>query len=89
MRLPDNPTREHFEYQAAVLGRFDVQVGGFADWVQDEISFACTCGAPTELLLQFSDFDPAMNLGDSGRAYVFGCTRRHAPDAFFLAWQTT
>jgi hypothetical protein len=65
----------------------DVQIGGFGDWIQDEIVATCSCGAPMELLLQLEAFDDHINLGDSGRAYVLGCSRRHAADAFELHWQ--
>lgn len=78
-------TEEQYALCAA-LGT-DVQIGGFADWVQEPISMTCTCGAPTELVLQFEAFDPAINLGDAGRAYVFACKNRHSADAFFLDWQ--
>ncbi len=88
VHVPPRGTEEQDRYGAAVHMRFQVQVGGFADWVQTPIEIACSCGAPTELLMQFETFDEVIRLGEAGRAYVFGCKARHAPDAFFLEWQS-
>lgn len=87
VQLPENWTDEQMAHVDAISRDLEVQVGGFAQWVQDEIRMACSCGAPADLLLQFDAFDSVINLGDAGRAYVFGCRDRHAPDAFYLEWQ--
>lgn len=86
-RMPENGTDEQLGYVCAAQQAFEIQVGGFGDWVQEPIEATCSCGAPMELLVQFDSFDEVINLGDAGRAYVFGCRDRHAPDAFFLDWQ--
>ena len=86
-REPDDATEEQNAYVSAARQAFEVQVGGFGNWVQSPIEATCSCGAPMELVLQFDAFDEVINLGDTGRAYVFGCQARHAPDAFFLEWQ--
>lgn len=88
VRVPKRANAEQDRYSAAVHMRFQVQVGGFADWVQEPIEINCSCGSPTELLMQFETFDEVIRLGEAGRAYVFGCKARHAPDAFFLEWQS-
>lgn len=90
VRMPPGvASPEQYSLYAAMAGWLDLQVGGFADWVQDEATPGpCSCGAPRELVLQFSEFDEALNLGGAGRAYVFACSARHAPDAFSLFWQT-
>jgi hypothetical protein len=72
---------------SAAMGAFSIQLGGFADWVQEPVELRCRCGAPTELLVQFDAFDEVINLGDAGRAYVFACQARCGPDSFFLEWQ--
>ncbi|MFP2910488.1 DUF1963 domain-containing protein [Pyxidicoccus sp. 3LFB2] len=90
VRMPGGvATPEQYSLYAAMSGWLDIQVGGFADWVQDEaIPGPCSCGAPRELVLQFAEFEDDLNLGGAGRAYVFACSARHAPDAFSLFWQT-
>lgn len=89
VRLTADAGNEQFEHHAAVAKALTVQAGGFGEWVQSPIEVSCSCGAPTELVLQFDAFDEAINLGDAGRAYVFACRDRHAPDAFFVEWQCT
>jgi hypothetical protein len=90
VRMPaGEATPEQYSLYAAMSGWLDVQVGGFADWMQDDgTPGPCTCGAPRELVLQFSEFEEDLNLGGAGRAYVYACSVRHAPDAFSLFWQT-
>ncbi|WP_164018135.1 DUF1963 domain-containing protein [Pyxidicoccus trucidator] len=90
VRMPAGvATPEQYSLYAAMSGWLDIQVGGFADWVQDEANPGpCSCGAPRELVLQFAEFEDDLNLGGAGRAYVFACSARHAPDAFSLFWQT-
>lgn len=90
VRMPAGvATPEQYSLYAAMSGWLDIQVGGFADWVQDEATPGpCSCGAPRELVLQFAEFEDDLNLGGAGRAYVFACSARHAPDAFSLFWQT-
>jgi hypothetical protein len=86
-RMPEHASDEQLAHVCAAQEAFQIQVGGFGDWVQEPIEATCSCGAPMELLVQFDALDEVINLGDSGRAYLFGCKDRHAPDAFFLDWQ--
>ena len=90
VRMPGGvATPEQYSLYAAMSGWLDIQVGGFADWVQEAATPGpCSCGAPRELVLQFAEFEDDLNLGGAGRAYVFACSARHAPDAFSLFWQT-
>ncbi len=86
-RLPPGATGDQVQCHSLAQQGFEVQISGFADWVQGPMTVTCTCGAPTEVVLQFDAFDEVINLGDAGRAYVFACKERHATDAFFLEWQ--
>lgn len=90
VRMPGGvATPEQYSLYAAMSGWLAIQVGGFADWVQAEATPGpCSCGAPRELVLQFAEFEDDLNLGGAGRAYVFACSARHAPEAFSLFWQT-
>nr|WP_246357831.1 DUF1963 domain-containing protein [Pyxidicoccus fallax] len=90
VRMPSGVgTPEQYSLSAAVSDRLEFQVGGFAEWIQgDETPGPCACGAPRELVLQFDEFEEDLNLGGAGRAYVYACSARHAPDAFWLFWQT-
>ncbi|QSQ26073.1 hypothetical protein JY651_14590 [Pyxidicoccus parkwayensis] len=91
VRMPPGvATPEQYRLNAGIAGGFTIQVGGFADWMQDDATPGpCSCGAPRELLLQFSEFTADLNLGGAGRAYVYACSARHAPEAFSLFWQTS
>jgi hypothetical protein len=62
-------------------------INGFPSWVQDPIAPTCKCGKTMEFVLQFTSFDEAINLGDSGEAYVFSCPDYCSPISFALAWQ--
>ena len=91
VRLPSEAdwTPEQSRLYAAVCEPFGVQVGGMPDWVQsEETPGPCACGAERELVLEFGQFTEDLNLG-MGRAYVFACCARHAPEAFWLLWQAS
>jgi hypothetical protein len=90
VRMPPGvATPEQYSLSAAVSARLGIQVGGFAEWMQDDDTPGpCSCGAPRELVLQFGEFENDLNLGGAGRAYVYACSARHAPEAFSMFWQT-
>lgn len=80
-------TPEQDALYAAVCEPLGVQVGGMVEWIQfEENPGPCACGAESELVLQFNQFTEELNLAH-GRAYVFACRARHAPEAFRLLWQ--
>ena len=101
VRKPDPPTdagrrrsrsdpssEQHYALWAAACDAAEVaiDIGGFPDWLQSPIELTCRCGAPMELILQYDAFDGAINLGDTGRAYVFACAQRCSPTAFAARW---
>lgn len=75
------------------MGFFDRVLGrtpaapAFDDDQLPPIELTCRCGAPMELILQYDAFDGAINLGDTGRAYVFACAQRCSPTAFAARWE--